>query len=83
MINPLPIELRPDFIKRMNATKEQGPADWLPIVVISGLCVLAIYIVHKRSKNAAIKLADTCCQNGNQPYCPMQSNRCVLNSTER
>jgi hypothetical protein len=77
MINPLPIELRPDFIKEMNASKQQGPTDWLPIVVAGGLCILVIYIVYKRSNDSARKRTDTLNQNHNQPFCPMQPNRWV------
>ena len=77
MINPLPIELRPDFIKEMNASKQQGPADWLPIVVVGGLYILLIYIVCKQSNDSAKTMADPCDQNDNQTCCPMKPNRRV------
>jgi hypothetical protein len=74
MINPLPIELRSDFIKEMNASKQQGPADWLPIVVVGGLFILVIYIVYKQSNDSAKIIADPCLQNDNQTCCPLQPN---------
>jgi len=77
MLNPLPIELRPDFIKEMNASKQQGPTDWLPIVVVGGLCILVIYIVYKQSNDSPKIISDPCNQKDNQTCCPMLHNRRV------
>ena len=77
MINPLPIELRPDFLKKMNATKEQGPNDWLPIVVVGGLCIIVICIIYKDSNDSARKMTNAFNQNDDQPCCPMRPNRSV------
>lgn len=83
MINPLPIELRPDFLERVSVAKDKGEIDWLWVILASGACFAIIYIGCKKSKDSSIKKVQLCAKNNKlQCCCQNQPSRCNFCSAE-
>lgn len=83
MINPLPIELRPDFLERVSVAKDKGEIDWLFVLLASGACFAIIYIGYKISKDSSLNKVQLRSQNNMfQCCCLNQPNRCKFCSAK-
>jgi hypothetical protein len=84
MLNPLPIELRPDFLERVNEAKDKGDVDWLSVLLASGTIIALIYLGCKILKDSSLdKVQFRTHNNDIQCCCLKQPSRCKFCSTEQ